>query len=284
MIPKIIHQTGPTDKSTWHPLWHKCQQSWLEHFKDFEYKFWNDEEIDNLVKEGYPQYYKTYIDFPIHIMKIDFVRFCILHKFGGIYADLDMFVYKNFYEDLQDGAHLIENPLGNDTFENSLMCSRPKELFFLQCMEKSLERYYYVKEKYTKLLNDTTNINENSFDNYQRPYLVFYITGTNLVSSVARESKEHLYGLPGCVYNNVDISYDPMFKTKHMHTGVWGKENIRLIKDYKQNYKKMRKIDLLNFDFFTDYTNDNYLKTNEIDLFKNDVDNDYNLNLQNVYY
>ena len=46
----------------------------------------------------------------------------------------------------------------------------------------------------------------------------------------------------------------------------------------------MRKIDLLNFDFFTDYTNGNYLKTNEIDLFKNDVDNDYNLNLQNVYY
>lgn len=284
MIPKIIHQTGPTDKLKWHPLWHKCQQSWLDCFSGFEYKFWNDEEIDNLIKECYPQYYKMYSEFPIHIMKIDFARFCILHKFGGIYADLDVFCYYNFYEDLQNGAHLIENPLGNDAFENSLMCSRPNELFFLQCIEKSFERYFYVKEKYKKLLNDTKDINEKTFFNYQRPYLVFYITGTNLVSSVARETKEIFYGLPGCVYNNIEISYDPMFRTKHMHTGVWGKENISIISDYSQNYKKMKNIDLTNFDFYTDYTNGNYLKNNDLDFFKNDVNGKIQLNAHTKYF
>ena len=283
MIPKIIHQTGPSNKKVWHPLWIFCQSSWVKHFSGFKYMFWNDEDIDKLVKESYPKFYQLYNEFPIHIMKIDFARFCILHKFGGIYADLDMFCYKNFYGDLQNGAHLIENPLGNDTFENSLMCSRPNEMFFLQCMEKSLERYYYVKEKHPKFLNDTRNINENSFNNYQRPYLVFYITGTNLVSSVARESKELLYSLPGCVYNNVDISYDPMFRTKHMHTGVWGKENICVIKDYAQNYKKMRNIDLINFDFYTDYSNGNYLKTNELDMDKNNINNDIEMKTNIMY-
>lgn len=272
MIPKIIHQTGPADKNKWHPLWHECQQSWLKHFKDFEYKLWNDEEIDNLVKESYPQYYSMYNEFPLHIMKIDFVRFCILHKFGGIYADLDMFCYQNFFKDLQNGPHLIENPLGNDLFENSLMCARPNETFFLQCMNKCKERFIEIKEKNKVFLQDTIIINQGSFENYQRPYFVFYITGTNLVSSVAREMSEEVYNLPGCVYNNVIISYDPMFRTKHMHTGIWGKEQIEQIDNYQQNYLKMRKIDILNFDFFKDYTNGKYLKSNQLDFFKNDLE------------
>lgn len=24
-VPHIIHQTAPSDKSKWHPIWHKCQ-------------------------------------------------------------------------------------------------------------------------------------------------------------------------------------------------------------------------------------------------------------------
>jgi hypothetical protein len=284
MITKIIHQTGPTDKSKWHPLWHKCQQSWLSNFKDFEYRFWDDQDIDDLVRDYYPKYYDMYSNFPIHIMKIDFVRFCILHKFGGIYADLDMFCYQNFYNDLQDGPHIIENPFGNDSFENSLMCSRPNEEFFLQCMEKSLSRYTFVQIRYPSLIKNLTTINDDSFEKFQRPYLVFYVTGTNLVSTVARESQNMIYCLPGCVYNNLSTSYDPMFRTKHMHTGVWGKENISIIKDYEQNYQKMRKVDLLDFDFYTDYTNGNYLKTNELDLYKNDIENDYNLTSKGLYF
>lgn len=283
MISKIIHQTGPTDTSKWHPLWKQCQQSWHSNFKDFEYKFWNDEEIDILVKDHYPKYYDMYSSFSIHIMKIDFVRFCMLHKFGGIYADLDMFCYQNFYSDLQDGAHIIENPYGNDPFENSLMCSRPNEQFFLECMEKSLARHTLVKEKYPKLIDDLNSINHDSFKKYQRPYLVFYVTGTNLVSTVARETKEQVYCLPGCVYNNLSTSYDPMFRTKHMHTGVWGKENINIIDDYNENYQKMRKVNLLDYDFYTDYTNGNYLKTNELDLYKNDVEDDFKLSSLGIY-
>jgi mannosyltransferase OCH1-like enzyme len=54
MIPKIIHQTAYSNKNEWHPIWKTCQKSTLKHFKDFEYKFWDDNSLDNFVKEKYP--------------------------------------------------------------------------------------------------------------------------------------------------------------------------------------------------------------------------------------
>ncbi len=51
MIPKIVHQTAYCNKEEWHPIWKLCQQSILNHFKDFEYKFWDDDSLDNFVKE-----------------------------------------------------------------------------------------------------------------------------------------------------------------------------------------------------------------------------------------
>ena len=53
MIPKIVHQTAYSNKNEWHPIWKHCQQSILNHFKNFKYKFWDDESLDNFVKEKY---------------------------------------------------------------------------------------------------------------------------------------------------------------------------------------------------------------------------------------
>ena len=49
MIPKIIHQTAPADKSKWHPIWEICQNSWKENFPspEYSYKFWNDDDLYN---------------------------------------------------------------------------------------------------------------------------------------------------------------------------------------------------------------------------------------------
>ena len=133
MIPKIIHHTGPSNKDNWHPLWFKCRESWLKCFPNHEHRFWNDEDIDNLVYNNYPQYWEMYNSFPVHIMKIDFIRFCFMDKFGGIYADLDYYCYKNFEHVLVNDSYVVENPFGNDPIENSLMASVPNSFFFKQC-------------------------------------------------------------------------------------------------------------------------------------------------------
>lgn len=134
MIPKIIHQTGP-DESKWHPIWKECSQTWKNTFPDFQYMYWTDDNLRNLVKEQYPEFLELYDSFPHHIMRVDFARFCILHSYGGIYADLDIYCYKNFYDLLRRDIYILESwREWGEKVQNSLMVSTPKQEFWKKCM------------------------------------------------------------------------------------------------------------------------------------------------------
>ena len=281
MIPKIIHQTGPTNNDDWHPLWIKCAQSWKNHFSDFEYRFWDDNATDELVRIHYSDYWEMYQNFPIHIMKIDFARLCFMHRFGGIYADLDVFCYQNFYSELLDSIHLLENPLGNDPIENSLMCSEPNQDFWIECMELTRNRYEYVNNKYSQLFKQTKKIAIDPKHGLRfRSLFVFYITGTNHLSAAARMSSSRISTLPGILYNNNDISYHPEYRTKHVHTGMWGKESIVVYKTDNKHQTLIRNIPIAEFDFYVDYTSGQYLIENKIDWDKNNRDEIISLNLK----
>jgi mannosyltransferase OCH1-like enzyme len=271
IIPKIIHQTGPSDKTKWHKLWHACQTSWKDNYSDFTYNFWSDEQIDNLVATYYPEFQQMYNNFPVHIMKIDFARFAILHHVGGIYADLDVYCYQNFYSELIDSSYIVENPFGNDPFENSLMCAAPNSDFFYRCMELSLERWNYTLKVNPDFIKNIKLISKNiNFGLDIRPYFVFYITGTQLLSSAYRKYSNITSTLPGITFNNDDMSYDPSYRTKHIHTGLWGKENLEILEKKPKSHINLRNIPVDKFDFYKDYTNGNYLKTNFLDVYKND--------------
>jgi len=149
MIPNIIHQTGPIEEK-WHPIWKECQRSWKEKYSDFEYKFWTDEDLRNLIKEKYTSFLNLYDNFPLHIMRVDFARFCILHSYGGIYADLDIFCYKNFYDLLKNDLYLIESwPQWGEKVQNSLMISTKNHPFWEKCIILSLLRYEYSQKTFT---------------------------------------------------------------------------------------------------------------------------------------
>lgn len=57
---------------------------------NYAYMFWTEADCDKLIFE-YPQYLDMYLTAKYKIMKIDILRFIILHKYGGLYADLDVF-------------------------------------------------------------------------------------------------------------------------------------------------------------------------------------------------
>lgn len=273
MIPKILHQTAPTNKSKWHPLWLKCQESWKKNFSDFEYKLWNDEQIDELVQNSYPQYWEMYQSFPIHILKIDFIRLCLMHKYGGIYADMDYYCYSNFYDDLKDDVYLVENPFGNDPIENSLMCSVPNHPFWIECMDLTKERYVYIQKKFPERLDYLKIISCDEHHGLKlRPQLVFSLTGTNHLSSSFRMTKQKVATLPGKWYNNNDLSYHPSYKTKHVHTGLWGEESINLYLSKEEYQKTLKNIPIKQFDFYTDYSNGNFLMEDYNGFDKNDSD------------
>jgi mannosyltransferase OCH1-like enzyme len=95
-IPKIIIHTW---KSNIIPFKYKSYLlSCREHnsSKEYEYKFYSDEDIDDFLGEFYPEWYITYNKLPVKIQRIDFFRYIAVYHFGGFYLDLDMTVYRNF--------------------------------------------------------------------------------------------------------------------------------------------------------------------------------------------
>jgi mannosyltransferase OCH1-like enzyme len=265
-IPKIIHHIAPADRSRWHPIWEKCYPSWHQHFSNYEFMMWNDEQdIDNLVRDHYPQCWKLYQDFPVHINRLDFVRFCILHKFGGIYADMDMFCYSNFEHEITHAIMIVEAPYGDEFLESSLMISEPNHPFWIDCMEMSSQQYYtQVKHRNIKVPFNNDRATQ---------HILTTVAGPNLLCRVWRKwhKSDQVKTLSGVIYNNHGMSYHPEYRTKHLMTGMWGKESVQEIikhsdKDVRstlsesyikemQKYVDLTGVSIDTFDFYKDYTN-----------------------------
>jgi hypothetical protein len=286
-IPKIIHHIAPKDTNIWHPFWHRCRQSWLDQFPDYEHKLWNDQEdIDNLVKTHYSKYWNLYQMFPVHIMRIDFARLCILHQYGGIYSDMDYYCYKNFELDLQHhDIYLVENlteEYTNATVENSLMAAVDNNKFFLDTMA-------YVQACFIQFRN---KFKINDQNNWRNPQFDFYInntTGSGMLS-VARDTYGQVYynisHFNTAEFNNRPSAYADFFKAKHVHTSLWGEDQTRnnttkeilivggnaytmsSVPDYaKQQLSKTDYIvDFNSYNFYTDYTHNKYLQQDNKNL------------------
>jgi len=122
---KIIHQSW---KSTRIPKQHvQHVLSWSKYHPDALQVLWTDEDNDNLVKQFYPQYYPTYKNLALVIQRCDLVRLLYLHRYGGVYADLDYEAHQNIFPYLPPDADVmvVESPvILNEVMQNSLMVSR----------------------------------------------------------------------------------------------------------------------------------------------------------------
>ncbi len=89
-VPKLIHQTWKDEKVP--KRWEGAQQSCIDAHKEanYTYKLWTDDQGLELIRDWYPWFLPTYLSYPHAIQRVDAVRYFILHKYGGIYIDLDM--------------------------------------------------------------------------------------------------------------------------------------------------------------------------------------------------
>jgi len=58
---------------------------------DMQYRLWTKSECDCLIQTYYPEFWEMYENVREKVQKVDIVRFIILHRYGGIYVDLDVF-------------------------------------------------------------------------------------------------------------------------------------------------------------------------------------------------
>jgi mannosyltransferase OCH1-like enzyme len=158
-IPKIIHHIWMGDKEI-PEVNKKCAESIKKVNNDFEYKLWKDEDVDNMMKTEFPKYYEKFNELPRMIMKIDMFRYFLMYKYGGLYTDMDYYMFKPF--DMLEYDVVIpcnkEDMYGQPTCLGNCIFASTAGHEFWRILMDTLFTIDRTKEEY----NYDKNIDENS--------------------------------------------------------------------------------------------------------------------------
>jgi inositol phosphorylceramide mannosyltransferase catalytic subunit len=172
----IIHQvwfgTIPNQYSarkTWKKL-ERYRLSW-DHFNpNMCHVVWNKKNSDALVKQYYSEFYEMYSQYPYEIQRCDCVRYCILHRYSGIYCDMDYRCTRSFegiWDLYPSDVLLVQTPnfSGPTGVSNSLMLSKHKEHLF-----------------WKKLLLELHNGRDHFMASHSKQITVMWTTGPRILS------------------------------------------------------------------------------------------------------
>jgi len=110
VIPHILHMVWIPDKSKsggeMPDQFQFNKKMWKETHPNWEIKVWNDEANRKLIAEDYAWFLPTYDSLTQIIYKVDAMKYVFLHKYGGVYTDLDTLPSFNI-ENVTQGEQLI---------------------------------------------------------------------------------------------------------------------------------------------------------------------------------
>lgn len=153
-VPKIIHQSWkrtaiPRHFKVWSESWKRLHPSW-------DYWFWTDADNRELVQTYYPEYLDMYNSLWVEINRADFVRALYMHRYGGVYADLDTWCLRPMDDLVRDSkayvAEMSEETWFNQNVPNAWFASRPGHpfwVFFAQVVKEYvglLQRDYEIAQ------------------------------------------------------------------------------------------------------------------------------------------
>lgn len=101
-IPKRIIQT---DKSADLPLLAKAASTNIRLLNpDFEYMFFDDNQVEEFIDSEFPQYRAVVDSFPERIQRYDLFRYLAVYHFGGFYFDTDVLLASSLDDLLEFGC------------------------------------------------------------------------------------------------------------------------------------------------------------------------------------
>jgi len=194
MIPKIIHQIWFQGENNIPKTYPNYSHTWKKLNPLYEYMFWDQQSIETLIINYYPELYNKYKSYPEIIQKIDMAKYIILNHFGGIYVDLDLEALKpvdklisshsiifakygvNYFEKI-----VAYGSIFGDVLENGFIASSKKNPFWEHC--------------YKILLNE--NINRKLFESHFK--YIFRTIGPGLLTNAynSYKDKDKIYLLDG---------------------------------------------------------------------------------------
>lgn len=149
--PKKIWQTWKTNDLSLVPdKLREYTERWRLLNPGYEYRLLDDNEIRIIVSEVTPQHLEEYDNFTHMIERVDYARYALLYKYGGVYADLDtnplqsidVWVEKNRIVLGCEPKEHAENLYGRDrVICNALMISPPKHNMWKDFMDYIIDNY-----------------------------------------------------------------------------------------------------------------------------------------------
>lgn len=218
-IPKIIHQTWKFENDE---IVKKSKNSWLKHHPDYKYYFYTDHECHNFVKNFYPQYFNTYKNLKI-IEQVDIWRYLVIHKYGGIYADIDTICIKNISSLLLNNNIVVgieyDSPI---QYLQWFFASVPKNPIFIELVNEIIYRNSLVSWFGYNILwfYGITNTYNNQ---------VLWLTGPYVWTKYIEKYKSSIKIYKRCIFGSYDIRKNCVDKSYILHqfNGSW-----------KNNWKK----------------------------------------------
>jgi len=189
-----------------------------------------------LVKSFYPEHMEMFKTYPYEIQRCDSIRYMILHRFGGVYADMDYYCNRPLDEALKafpNDIYLVQTPNTNilgeiDHISNSLMYSVAGNPFWKQVLlelEKKQARSYY---------------------NFSTYFTIMYTTGPGILNRIYSKYKYKykVKSLPHKLFHPYGIGDDKLSLTKntevfaiHLGKGSWeqkdGKYFVFLYREWR---------------------------------------------------
>ena len=207
-IPKIIIQTWKTSNLPNNLL---CLTNKIKKLHpDFEYKFFDDNDVDTFIKNTYPEYYDIFNNFKYNIQKYDFFRYLAVYHYGGFYLDMDMNITSSFEElcsydcvfprEFKKNTDIyLQNKGLNMLLGNYAFGASKNNLFIKSCIDN--------------IVNDNINVDESM----GKEKYTYYKTGPVLVSSsyIDYPNKELIHIL----FQNKNECFGIF--GEHMHFGSW---------------------------------------------------------------
>ena len=134
-MPNTWHQLGPSPMPKWMQAY---KDSVLQYHPQYQYEYWDDDRLDTLVKTHYPWLHAVYSNAKL-IQKTDLGRYCVLHRHGGVYCDLDVMWFGPITDVCDmNGLWLADShpalPMGRRGVTNYILASPPGHPFFLDAL------------------------------------------------------------------------------------------------------------------------------------------------------
>lgn len=182
---------------------------------------WNKKLCEEFVKKFFPEYIQLYKGYRYEIQRCDVIRYLLLYRYGGLYADMDYYCNKPFDEALEvftNDFYLVKTPNGSGYVSNSLMYSKPNHVFWKKLLiQMEIHKTYPIY--------------------YSRHMIIMYTTGPGIITRVYNENKirDKLSSLPSSLFHpygitdeKITLRNDKVY-AMHIGKGSWEENDSKIL-------------------------------------------------------